>query len=261
MSTYSFGSGYLFGTRTDIATQTPQIFGTLQDVSVEFSATDKQLFGQSQYPVLVARGQAKIACKAKMGSISANMFNSLFFGGTLATGSTAIAIAESGTLATSAITVSNAANFVADEGVFYIAGASAGLPMVKVASGATPTVGQYKVAAGVYTFSSTDQTAQTALGAVPMVSISYTYSVAATGQKLTLTNPQVGSNPVFSAALYTQANTPSGLKTAVLNLRACVASKLSMATKIEDFTIPELDFSAFADSTNTVFDWSFNEVS
>jgi hypothetical protein len=251
MSNYSFGAGFLFGTRTDIANSTPQLFGTLQDVSVEFSASTKQLFGQNQFAVMVARGQAKISCKAKMGSLSANLFNSLYFGGTMSSGSTAMAISEAGAIPASTaytVTVSNSATFLSDEGAFYV---STGVPFIKVAG--APAVGQYSVSAGVYTFAAADASAA--------VLISYSYGVAASGQKITVTNQPVGSNPVFSAALFTQANTPTGKKTAVLNLRACVASKLSLATKIEDFTIPELDFDAFADASGNVFDWSFNEVS
>lgn len=248
---HSFGSGFLFGTRSDLANQTPQLFGVLQDVSVEFSATTKELFGQYQYPVLVQRGQAKIQCKAKMGALSANLFNSLFFGGTTSAGQTAISISEAGAVPAGAgytVTVANSTTFLQDEGVYY---AATGIPFAKVTS--APAQGQYSVAAGVYTFAAADANAA--------VLTSYTYTVAATGQKLTLSNPLVGTNPVFSAQLFTQATTPLGKKNAVLNLHACVSSKLQIATKIEDFTIPELDFSAFADAAGLVFDWSFNEVS
>jgi len=250
MSMYSFGSGYLFGTRTDVANSTPQLFGTLQDVSVEFSSTSKQLFGQRQFAELVARGQGKIQCKAKMGQMSANMFNSLYFGGTVAAGQTALAISEAGTVGTSpyTVTVANSTTWARDEGVFYV---SSGLPLQLVAS--APTQGQYTVAAGVYTFAAADTGAA--------VLISYAYTVAATGQTLSLVNPQVGTNPVFSVDLYTHATTPSGAKYAVLHLYACVASKLSLATKIEDFMVPEFDFEAFMGTNSKVFDWSFNEVS
>lgn len=251
MAMYSFGAGFLFGARNDLANQTPQIFGTLQDVSVEFSATNKTLHGQYGFPVMVARGHQKIQCKAKMGQISANLFNSLFFGGTIASGQTAIAVSEAGTVPAVAgytATVANSATFLQDEGVVY---AASGLPLVKVA--AAPAQGQYSVAAGTYTFAAGDASAA--------VLISYTYSVAGAGQKITVTNSILGQNPVFSVQLATQVTVTGGTKRALLNLRACVASKLSFATKIEDFTIPEMDFEAFADSSNTVFDWSFSEVS
>ena len=46
-----------------------------------------------------------------------------------------------------------------------------------------------------------------------------------------------------------------------LKLNACTSSKLSLQTKLEDFVIPELDFSCFADATGTVMTWSFAEAS
>ena len=251
MGVYSFGSGFLFGIRTDITGQTPQIFGTLQDVSVEFSATTKQLYGQYGFPVLVARGQQKIQCKAKFGQLSANLFNSLYFGSNIAAGQTSISISESGTVpAVSPYTVmvANSATFLADEGVFYV---NSGLPLKQVA--AAPGVGQYSVAAGVYSFAAGDASAG--------LYISYTYTIGGSGQKITLPNPIVGINPIFSAQLLTQVASPQGVKRALLNLHACVGSKLSLSTKIEDFSIPEMDFEAFADASGIVFDWSFSEVS
>ena len=62
-------------------------------------------------------------------------------------------------------TVSNAANFDADLGVVY---ASSGQALVRVAS--APAVGQYSVAAGVFSFSSGDA------GRAVLVSYSYTQS-------------------------------------------------------------------------------------
>ncbi len=258
MSMFSFGAGLLIATRTDIANQTPLPFGTLQDVSVEFSGTNKDLFGRKRFPVLTQAGQAKIQCKAKSGELSANLFNSVFFGGTVTAGQTAMADSEKVVVPIApgpyTAVVANAATFIADEGVFYASGANAGLPL-KRGTGAPANAGEYSVdvATGTYTFAAADTGAA--------VFVTYTYGVAGSGQKITLVNPVLGTAPIFAVALMTQANTPTGIKTAVLNLRACISSKLSLATKIEDFTVPELDFSAMADATDTVFDWSFNEVS
>ena len=41
----------------------------------------------------------------------------------------------------------------------------------------------------------------------------------------------------------------------------CVSSKLSYATKLEDFSVPELDFDIFANAAGNVFEWSFAEAS
>lgn len=247
---YTFGSGFLFATRTDIATQTPQLFGTIQDVSVEFSSSSKELYGPYQFPLAVARGKSKIACKAKMGQMSGLLFNSLFFGGTIVGGETLTAVSEAGSVPASStytVTVSNSSHFVTDLGVYY---ASTGLPFKLVAS--VSAVGQYSVSSGVYTFYSGD--------ASVAVLISYQYSASAAGQKLTLTNPSLGANPVFQVALFTQATLVSGVQNSTLNLHACISDKLSIATKLDDWMIPEFDFSAFADASNTVFDWSFSQV-
>jgi hypothetical protein len=85
---YGFGSGVLYGLRTDIVGSTPIKFGTLQDVSVDFNGEIKELFGQLQYPVDTARGKTKIQGKAKFAQISALAFNSLFFGESMVSGQT-----------------------------------------------------------------------------------------------------------------------------------------------------------------------------
>ena len=68
---YSFGAGTLFLVRTDIATPTPTRIGTLQDVSIDMSFDAKELTGQYQAPVAVARGKMKITGKSKFAKINA----------------------------------------------------------------------------------------------------------------------------------------------------------------------------------------------
>src|SRR5216684_1475305 len=97
-SQFIFGSGLLYGIRNDIVNQSPRAFGTVQDVSVDFDGDIKDLFGQFQFPVDVARGKTKIACKAKFATVSGGIFNDLFFGQTLSTGQQAFAFNEAVTL-------------------------------------------------------------------------------------------------------------------------------------------------------------------
>jgi hypothetical protein len=90
------------------------------------------------------------------------------------------------------------------------------------------------------------------------VLITYTYNIAGAGQKIVLTNQLLGFTPTFQANLYTtfQGN-PVTLK-----LPNCVSNKLGFPTKIDDYTIPEFDFSVYADpSTGTIGTWSFGEAS
>jgi hypothetical protein len=256
MAIYTFGAGELWGVRTDITNPTPRQFGVMQSCSVEFSATSKELYGQKQFPVAIARGTAKIQCKAKFGQIQGSVFSDLFFNSTLNTGRVTTVQNEVGTIPsatpytyTAVNAGSSGVNFVEDLGVLY---AATGLPMQLVASG--PTVGQYSVSsAGVYTFAAADE----GLG----IWVSYVYSITASGQSMTLANPDLGIQPVFQAVFTEKYNAPGGLKTATLRLHACISDKLSVGSKQEDFDIPELDFSAFADQSGNVFDWNFSEVS
>jgi hypothetical protein len=244
---YSFGSGVLLGTRSDIANATPVNFGLVQEVTIEESATVKEIYGQYQYPLVAARGTVKTTGKAKVARISGLAFANLFYGVTPSSGQFATAFAESGSVPSASpytATVMNSATFADDDGVVY---AATGLPLTKVAS--SPATGQYSVASGVYTFSSAD--------AAKAVLISYTYSLASSGQKFTVTNPLLGTTPTFQALFYT---TFQG-QPVTLKLNNCVSSKLTMQTKLEDFTMPEFDFSCFADSSGNIMTWSFGEAS
>ena len=247
MPIYTFGAGTLWGVNS-AANSTPVKFGTLQEVSVEIQATNKELFGQYQFPVAVGRGTSKIQGKAKFGQIQGSLFSSLYFGTTPSTGQTTTANGEAGTIPSPSgpytITVANSANFLTDLGVIN---AATGLPLTKVASG--PTTGQYSVSAGVYTFAAAD--------AGKAVLISYTYSVSATGQTIAITNALMGTAPTFK--LVAEQNWNGGK--AVLTLNSCISNKLSLPSKLEDFMVPEFDFSAFADASNNVGSISLNDAS
>jgi len=250
MAIFQFGSGVLLGVRTDVANATPMNFGLIQEVQLDLSFTTKELYGQNQFALAIARGTAKMTGKAKMAQISGLAFNNLFFGMGMATSTYATAFGEADSVPGSSpytVTVGNAATFVTDYGVLY---AATGLPLTKVASG--PTVGQYSVnaATGVYTFAAAD--------ANKAVLVSYTYSVASSGgERIPLTSQLIGTTPTFQARLF---STFQG-KNVGVDLYNCVSTKLAYATKLEDFTIPELDFSIFANAAGTVLDWSFSEVS
>lgn len=246
MPVYEFGSGTLWAVPTitlagaAVTTPTPVPFGALQDVSVDISFSAKELFGQYQFPLAVARGTGKVTGKAKAARITAALFNQCF-GETLATGETKVAFEEAGTIPASTpwtVTVSNSATWVLDLGVQF---SLTSLPLTRVDAGATPTTGQYKVTAGVYTFAAAD--------ASLAVKTSYTYtSTTAPGQKFTINNQLLGLSPFFKIVIN------QSYQGKVLNIQfaRCMASKLSLATKLEDFTIPELDFSMMADDSNVI---------
>lgn len=238
MAQYAFGTGFLYGTRTDVTPATPVQFGAIQDITLDFAYTLKELYGQNQFPVTVARGPAKIEGKAKFGRIFIAAFNSLYFGQTITTGQTLLSNGEVASVPSSGpFTVNgvNRATFVADQGVVY---AATGLPLTLV-SGAPASIGQYAVSAGVYTFNTADSSAN--------VLLSYTYTVAS-GQTISLLNQAQGSGPLFKAVL----NTTYNGRVLTLTLNRCVASKLNFATKFSDFTIPEMDFQAMADDAGNI---------
>ncbi len=239
-----YGSGSLFGTRTDIANPTPVQFGVIQDVQIDFSFSTKELMGQYQAPIAVARGAMKITGKTKAATIRGRAFNDIFFGQTLSPGQQATALNEGPTAIPASpysITVANSMTFVADLGVIN---AATGIPMVAVAS--APAAGQYSLAAGVYTFSSADEASGIS------VQISYTYTIASTGNRIVAANQLMGAAPAFQVSLY---GTYQG-KQATMVLPQCVSTKLSLAFKNEDFMIPEFDFSAYANEAGTFFDIS-----
>lgn len=249
---FEFGSGTLWGfpvSGNTAPNPTPMKFGTLQDVSLDISGDVKQLYGQKQFPEAVARGKCKITGKAKFAAINGKMFNDLFFGQTMGTGMIKTALDEAATVPATPfqITVVNSATFKQDWGVRYASGANAGVPLTRVSSG--PVAGQYSVnsSTGVYTFASSDTGAA--------VVISYTFTVAASGTQLNITNQLMGFAPTIQVLLETVYN----LNQFSVLLYSVVASKLSFTTKQEDFIIPEFDFEAFSNASGQVIDIYSNE--
>lgn len=252
----AFGAGALWGNRTD---QTgsgigPDQFGILQDVQIDWDWQTKELWGQFQFPLDIARGQGKIGGKAKFARIFGAIYGDLFFGQTPATGQLTVAENEAAAVPATGpytVTVDNAANYVDDIGVQYASGSNAGGRFARVT---TPSAaGQYSVnlATGIYTLSAADAAAQ--------LSVSYLYNNPTGGKKLVLTNQLMGYTPTFKATFYTTKTTqgvPAGL-TLVLN--ACTATKLSLPTRIDDYEIQEFDFAAFADPTGAIGTISVNE--
>lgn len=242
---YSFGSGILYGRSTGSNTPTPVRFGALQGVSLDFAFTTKELYGQYQFPIALGRGNGKITGKADFAQFNAQAFNDLFFGLTNpTTGSVRMAVSEAQTISANIVTATNAANFVADYGVVRASDAS-----IFTRVTASPTGLQYSCneSTGVYTFNSS----QNAVA----VQVSYTYNDGANGKKIAITNQLLGNSPQFIAAF---TETFNG-KTMTIVLNACMSSKLALTTKLEDFTIPQFDWQAYADSSNVIGSFSMDE--
>lgn len=234
---YTFGTGQLFA--TPVGGGAPFRFGALQDVSVDFSADVKQLFGQYQFPLDVARGKTKIEGKAATGQVNAAAFNTYYFGQTVTDGQEMLqAINEAASvpgMMPFTVTVANAADFIMDLGVYV---AATGEQLTQVAS--APAQGEYTVSnVGVYTFNSMD--ANLAL------LFNYLYE-GSTGADLAIGNPLMGATPKFQMVLSQIYNG----NTTTLLLYSCTAEKLSLPFKQDDYLIADMSFQAQANSAGQV---------
>ena len=220
---------------------TPANIGILQDVSVDISYSEKELRGAFQFAVDVARAGAKIAAKAKSGQFNAALLANFLTGASNSVGSKIGIANESGTIPTTPfqITVANGATFYEDLGVFDT---TTGLWMVRGATATGTGVYAVNTATGVYTFHTSDSTHG--------VQISYSYTAAAVGRTVAMTNQLMGSATTFTLTLF---NTYKG-KSSGIRLWAVTSTKLSMALKNEDHTLTDIDFTAQADSSGRVID-------
>jgi hypothetical protein len=244
MSMYAFGAGVLTGIRNDVSgVQTPRRFGTLQDVSLEFMGEIKELWGSLQLPEDVARGKVKVQGKAKLAKIQGRFFNDIFFGQTLVNGSAlqfSTPPGESFTPGTGSVTytVANSTKTpMTDQGVFYNSGQ--GIQLDAVASNPGSAQYAFNAATGVYTFASADIAAG--------MLVNYTFT-ATSGFSLALGNPFMGTTPRFATTLM---QVFEGLQMVIV-LNNCVANRLALPTRIDDYEILDMDFSAFASANGSL---------
>lgn len=234
---FNFGAGSLWGTRTDITGTTPRQFGTLQDVQISFSGDIKPLYGQNQYALALARGKTMIEITAKFAQISGGLWNDLYFGSTLATGQNLIIQGEAD-VAAATFTVAQGSLWLADLGVWY---AATGQQLTATLSTTPATVGNYYAAgAGVYHANTTD------VGKT--LTLDYRYNAVSTGFSTTLTNPLMGFTPVFRCDFEGSFDG----REAVFTFLNCVAGKLTLPTKNDDWQINEMTIQASANAANTI---------
>ena len=240
---YAFGSGVAWGvptidlTGTAVATPTPVPLAAMQEISCDISSSTKQLFGLYQFALAVARGTAKITGKAKMGRFDAAAFN-LCFGETPVAGENKVSYQEAQTVTGNNATVNNNSTFLTDLGVTY---SSNGVSLTRGATASGPGIYACNTTTGIYTFNNADNNAA--------VKISYVYTTSlAPGSVITLINQLLGHQPFFKLVM----NQTYAGKNFTLTLNRCISSKLSFATKLEDWNIPEFDFEAMADDSNIV---------
>lgn len=238
MAQYVFGTGQLYATPPGGGT--PLRFGALQDVGVDFSADTKQLFGQYQFPLDVARGKTKIEWQASSGQIDVESFNQIYFGQQVTSGQKIQVFNEAGAIPDDpgpyTVVAANGANFFMDLGVYF---QDTGLPLVQVAS--APTAGQYTIdpSTGTYTFAAGD--------AGKDVFLNYLYT-GNTGNTLEINQALMGTTPKFQLVL---SQTYNG-KAFTLVLYSCVSEKLGLPLKQDDYLIAEMGGQAQANDAGQI---------
>lgn len=243
-----FGSGVLFGIPTagNLATNpTPQRFGILQEMQIEFKGDLKKLFGQKQFPVAKARGKIDVTGKGKIATLDPNLLNQLYFAQTKSTGVQRIIDEELHTPAASITpTKAIAGSNITDLGVINY---DTGLNMEKVAS--APAVGQYSFTQA--TSGGTPTAASYALNAgetASKVGLCYLYNDSTNGLTIALSNQLMGYAPEFQALLYNNFRN----KYFGLILNSCIIGTVGIPTKQEDFWIQDIDLDASTDATDTL---------
>lgn len=241
MTAYNFGIGTVIGRRTDQAAQ-PAFFGTIQDINVDIDQTLVELYGQLKLPVDIAPSKMKISGKAKFARIQLNQLNNMLINDAVTTASGFdMASAESHTATATSFTVTHGATFIVDLGVFYH---SNGLQLTPVT--ATPSQGSYVpglTTVGTYTINASDESAA--------LDVYYTYTVT-TLQQVTGTNQFMGTGPIFELTMSNHYTNNLGVVgTLNIRLNACRSSRWTFPFSNVNYTIPDFDFQAFADSTGS----------
>jgi len=245
-----FGSGQLFalpvGFSGGVYTGTPEWFATLQDVDITIDATIKELRGQNQFPDDTAISDKKITWKAGYGRFSIDVWNNIYFGDNISTGSHNSGgpgsgvpqVQEQTTLNSVSYTVTHSATFTQDMGVTY----GSTLQNFQKVTG-PPSAGQYNVSAGVYGFNVGDNNQS--------VLISYRYGIAS-GRVLVVQNHVQGWGPTFEMVLSQPYQELTAGIPNYLDLYACKCGKLTAPLKRADYEISDLEGQAFANSAGYI---------
>jgi len=243
----AFGAGSLYaipGALSGVAVTnpTPIQFGILQDVTLDFKFDVKQLYGNRQFALKIARGKGKATWKAKSAQLQARAINDLFLNGTLTAAKQELtAIDEALTVASDKVTVAEAATFAQDLGV---RNATTGLTYTRVADDTTPSSdGEYslKTATGSYTGEYDFKASEDA----HLLLVSYTYT-ATTGSEITIANNLMGDTPYFEVVF----NTIFEGNTAQLHMLKSTMDAWNLPTKLDDWTIPDASGEFFANDAN-----------
>ena len=228
---YKFGAGVLFVTPSN-TNQSIQI-GECQGVTLSSKRDLKQLYGQNAFAVDAALGKADVTGKIDFARITPEALN-LHYSSTLTSGSSKQGNRETFTIPKTGgytVTVANAAKFDHVLGVNILQANSTVKQMILVSG--TPEQGQYSVASGIFTFNAADK------GII--VEIHY-ISTNTTGTTIATLNPLLGEITEYKLDLYQNYKAGSLLAT----IPRVIIPSLSLDFKLDDFTIPAVDFTVIA---------------
>lgn len=246
-----FGPGSLYVTRNDIPNQTPVNIGFIQEFQYDESGETKELYGENQYPLTIARGTIKSTGKMKVALVSGIAINSVWYAQTLASGQLNLALREAHAIPTTPyqVTIAPPSSGIFDTDLGVI-DATTSLPYALVPLATTPTTGQYHVdpATGIYTFAAADTTKN--------VKITYAYTIAASGQHIIVANTPIGTTPSFQIDYATSLYG----KPYYVRMYNAVSTKLTMSHKLTDFAMPEIDFGFFVNTAGNLLEKSFYDV-
>lgn len=231
---WHFGAGDLVLRK---ANTTPVSVATLQGIDVDISASTKELMGSNQFAEAVQRTGTKISGKVQSGRFDHRLVSEFLLGSAddAVTTGLLVPVQEEVTVDADGITiVQGGATFDMDLGVRDMATGGA----LKRVTG-VPATGEYSVneATGEYTFAVAD--------AGDKVLVKYVKRDATKGTTTTIANQLMGEAPTFELISY-------DTKGLFLQLYAVQFNKLSLSRKNEDFLVPNLEFSAFADDVRGV---------
>ncbi|GGX33234.1 hypothetical protein GCM10007242_45460 [Pigmentiphaga litoralis] len=218
-----FHVGEFFTTATD---GVPRQVATLQDISFNFKADVKELYGAGQFSVDAATGTKSITGKFTSGEFDMLAINALLFNETPTVGALLLVRDEPGLTAGDSFTVVGAADFDKDLGVKT----STGADLVRVA--AAPAEGQYAVSStGEYTFNA-------AVADGTRFFFSYIKRTA-TGTTVSLNNREAGDTVAFEGRFWKKSRTG---KQFGMIAPACIMSSLDLSFKQNDYMMPASEF-------------------
>jgi hypothetical protein len=216
---------------------TPLRFANLKGVTIEARGELIESPSQLRHAIRMAKGRITINVKARFGTFDGVVMDQAFFETSAQAGATryvedAVSVIPGPPYV---VNLTATPDIMTDLGVRFV---SNGEPLPRNDAG--PGVGQYKlVAQGVYQFNAAD-TAKS-------VAISFLHTVS-TGKKIVMSNLFKGVAPMFQAILCGRYNDQQ----VTWVLEACSSERFALPTMLENFTINEFEFQAYADLQGNV---------